>query len=158
MAKSRSKQKSTAKRSTRPVVKSAAKNKTVVGFSGKGPIRIILEIVLKEVRGAGGGANLSLLGGEIVRTISYQFANNQITVLNLSIENKSVPNPGNSGNIELDFIPPSGQIAVSSMATAGPLGSGSLQLTYKGKNVFTPPADFKFTQGTGFINQTPQLP
>ncbi|SEJ41593.1 hypothetical protein SAMN04487995_4578 [Dyadobacter koreensis] len=112
-------------------------------------IKITLEIIVKENNEQ--LSTVSLSGGADKASIKYEFTRDQITLINISIENKSVPTPADTGNVELDFIPLSGQITVSAIATGN--GTGTLQLIYLGKNLLTQPIDFNFSGGHGTINQ-----
>lgn len=121
-------------------------------FIGGQPIKIIIEVVLKDER-SGGIATANLLGGAGA-AIAYQITKSEgstITVLNLTIETKSQATPGSSGTITLDFIPPTNKILVSSMATG--TGSATLQLVFKDKNLFASPVSYNFRGETGFINE-----
>jgi hypothetical protein len=120
-------------------------------------IRIVLEVVIKDYfREARSGEMAGLedmLGGADKPKIAYEFKGEKISVLNLTIHNKSVANPGPSGSVTLDYIPLSGEINVASMATGGaPDSSGNLQLKYQGRELFSPAEDFRFSGSIGHIN------
>lgn len=146
-------------KSPKKIVKKSVKAKSpkkIANPNENKPIRIIVEIVLRDEIGTPKGINANMLSAAVLPTIGYEFSTNLITVLNLGIENKSVPKPGRNGTVQLDYFPLSGMITVNAMATGQ--GAGSLQLTYNGKNLFTKAVDFNFTNGIGFINELAKLP
>ena len=153
------KKKAAKKSATPPARKKTIKSK------GDQPIRIILEVIIKDERSAttGGAAALlsapnALLGGAGGPTIKYQLSRTQITLLRLDIGDKTVANPPDSGSVSLDSYPLSGQIHVYASATGGsPQSTGTLQLTCNQKNLFNPAEPFVFTGSAGTINTTAKL-
>jgi hypothetical protein len=135
------------------VTKKAAKTPVRKIYNSPATVKIILEIVLRDAAGYKPLASLS--GGAGAPEISYEFSRDQMTLISLSVDNKTVVNPTDKGDITLDFIPISGQLVVSAYATGN--GTGSLQLTFEGKKLFKDPVDFEVKQGHGFINQLVKL-
>ena len=117
-------------------------------------VRIIVEVIVKDQRS---GSDKALLEAPALAKpkIGYQFTRNQLTVVSLTIENKTVQNPSDSGIIELDYIPMDGMISYSAYALGQ--GTGTLQLTYNGKNLLNPPEEFVVNNGQGFIRGTAQI-
>ncbi|MET0637352.1 MAG: hypothetical protein ABWZ25_15080 [Chitinophagaceae bacterium] len=97
-----------------------------------------------------------MLGGAPKELIGYQFTTDRITLLSFTLHNKTIQNPPKTGTVELDVLPPDRVVIINAFATGS--GTGSLQLTYKGKKVLDQEADFDFTHGQGFITQPVTIP
>jgi hypothetical protein len=125
------------------------------------PIRIIVEIVIKheyppQVLRESKNKNIDLAGGAGNLDFKFQFKRTNVTVISLEIEDKILQNPSDSGTLTLSAAP-IGEVSITAVAV-GPGGTGNMQISYMGKDLFSAPVEFPMENGHGTIDEIVNLP